>query len=262
VFTDPARWALVATVIDAKAAPLTADDQRRTPERNADAFAEVCGFVADHGDQALPITGGQRPHVTVTVALTDLENRTRAGCLDLGDTLTPAGLRALCCDAAVVPVVLDGAGQPLDVGRAQRTIPPPIRRAITVRDRGCAHPGCDRPASWAEIHHILPWAQGGHTRMDNLVMLCRTHHREIHSTEWAVRIARDGLPEFIPPAWVDIKRTPRRHPRIPADPSPKPGRPGGQACPGDGCRPPTADQVSPFQHAEVQRRVRPGRRRA
>ena len=67
----------------------------------------------------------------------------------------------LACDAGVVPIVMNGAGQPLDVGRIKRTIPDGLRRAVTARDRGCAHPGCGRPPSWCEIHHVTPWEQGG-----------------------------------------------------------------------------------------------------
>ncbi|MDY7091259.1 MAG: HNH endonuclease, partial [Actinomycetota bacterium] len=145
-------------------------------------------------------------------------------CLDFGGHLSPTALRMLCCDAAVAPVVLNGKGMPLDVGRAERTIPPAIRKAITARDGGCAHPGCDRPPSWSEIHHIKEWAQGGKTKVSNLVMLCRLHHREIHSTDWIVRIAADGLPEFIPPEWLDRTRTPRRQPRVPVGNAP-PDRP-------------------------------------
>ncbi len=167
----------------------------------------MCGYVLDHGD--VPACGGHRPHVSVLVRLEDLENRARAACLDLGGALSPAALRMLCCDAAVVPVVLDGAGQPLDVGRATRTVPDGLRRAVAARDRGCAHPGCDRPPSWSEVHHVREWQHGGHTHLDNLVMLCRAHHRQIHSTDWVVRI-RDGLPEFIPPRWIDPEQEDRR----------------------------------------------------
>ncbi len=104
---------------------------------------------------------------------------------------------------------MNGKGQPLDVGRATRTIPDGLRRAVAARDRGCAHPGCGRPPSWCEVHHIVPWEYGGETRLSNLAMLCRVHHRQIHSTDWIVRI-RDGLPEFIPPAWIDPEQRPRR----------------------------------------------------
>jgi len=145
----------------------------------------------------------------VLIRLEDLENRARAAVLDSGGVASPEALRMLCCDAAVVPIVMNGAGQPLDVGRATRTIPDGLRRAITARDQGCARPGCGRPPSWCEVHHVVPWEEGGETKLDGCVMLCRQHHRLIHSTEWMVRV-RDGLPEFIPPAWVDPQRRPRR----------------------------------------------------
>jgi len=225
-FEDPVRAAAIRTVIDAKSAPLTAEDQRGTAERQADALAEVMRFVLDHGDTILPSVGGERPRLNVHLQLPDLQNRARAGCLDFGDTLHPTALRELCCDAGVVPIVLGGAGQPLDVGQSRRTIPDGLRRAVVARDRGCAHPGCDRPPSWCQVHHIREWALGGATQLENLVMLCCTHHAEIHSTDWVVRIGRDGIPEFIPPLWVDRQQRPRRRPRIPAGGQPGTGPPG------------------------------------
>jgi hypothetical protein len=206
-FDDAAMFAAIATVIDAHARPLTGDDDRPVGRRQAEALAEVCGYVLDHGD--VPECGGHRPHLNILIRLDDLENRARAACLDFGGPVTPESLRMLCCDAAVVPIVLNGTGQPLDVGRVTRTIPDGLRRAVAARDLGCAHPGCGRPVSWCHCHHILPWELGGDTKLDNLVMLCAAHHRQIHSTEWIVRI-RDGLPEFIPPKWVDFEQRPRR----------------------------------------------------
>ena len=198
----------IAAVIDAHAKPLTADDDRSTAERQAQALADVCGYVLDHGD--VPEAGGHRPHVNVLIRLEDLEDRARAGCLDFGGPVAPESLRMLCCDAAVVPIVMNGKGQPLDVGRATRTIPDGLRRAVAARDRGCAHPGV-RPTGVLvrSSPHSTPWERGGETKLDNLVMLCRVHHRQIHSTEWIVRI-RDGLPEFIPPKWMDFEQKPRR----------------------------------------------------
>ncbi|MQA15559.1 MAG: DUF222 domain-containing protein [Pseudonocardiaceae bacterium] len=92
-------------------------------------------------------TGGRRPHLNVLLRLEDLERRCRSAMLDFGGTLSPESLRMLACDAAVVPIVMDGTGQPLDVGRVTRTIPDGLRRAVAARDRGCAHPGCGRPPS-------------------------------------------------------------------------------------------------------------------
>ena len=154
-FGDAALWGAITTLIEAKTAPRSTEDPRSTAQRRADALGEVCGYVLAHGD--LPQTGGHRPTLTVTVTLDDLEQRARGAVLDLGGALTPAALRRLCCDAAVVPVVLGGAGQPLDVGRATRTIPDGLRRAVAARDRGCAFPGCDRPPSWARC---TTWSSG------------------------------------------------------------------------------------------------------
>jgi hypothetical protein len=209
-FDDAAMFDAIATVVDAKARPLTGDDQRAAGERQAEALAEVCGWVLDHSNSGiLSECGGHRPHLNVLIPLDDLQNRARAGCVDFAGTTTPEALRMLACDAVAIPIVLNGKGQPLDVGRATRTIPDGLRRAVAARDRGCAHPGCDRPPSWSEVHHILEWEHGGETKLSNLVMLCRQHHRQIHFTEWIVRI-RDGLPEFIPPRWICPLQTPRR----------------------------------------------------
>jgi hypothetical protein len=207
-FDDAALYDAVATLIDSMAAPRTKDDQRGAAQRQAEALAEVCGYVLDHGD--VPESGGRRPHLNVIIGLEDLEGRARAAMLDLGGRLSPEALRLLACDAAVVPVVMNGAGQPLDVGRARRTVPDGLRHAVAARDRGCAR--CGRPPSWCEVHHVLPWEDGGEIALDNCVMLCTTCHRLIHHSDWIVRL-RDGLPEFIPPAWIDPDRHPRRRPR-------------------------------------------------
>ncbi|MCE3551591.1 HNH endonuclease [Pseudonocardia sp. RS11V-5] len=209
-YDDAALFDAIAAVLDATAAPLTAEDERPAAERQAEALAEVCGWVLEHGE--LPAVGGRRPVLTVQIRLEDLEQRARSGMLEFAGQLSPTALRQLACDCGVVPMVLDGAGQPLDVGRLTRSIPDGLRRAVTSRDGGCAHPGCDRPPSWCEIHHVIPWEHGGHTALGNLVMLCKAHHRQIHTTDWVVRL-RDGIPEFIPPIWIDPDQTPRTRPR-------------------------------------------------
>lgn len=206
-FEDAALFDAIAAAIDAQAKPRTADDNRSAPQRQAEALAEVCGYVLDHGD--LPETGGKRPHLNVLIRLEDLEARCRSAMLDFGGGLRPESLRMLACDCAVVPIVMDGRGQPLDVGRITRTIPDGLRRAVAARDLGCAHPGCNRPPSWCEVHHVRAWEDGGETKLSNCVMLCKIHHRLLHHSEWLVRI-RDGLPEFIPPTWIDLERRPRR----------------------------------------------------
>jgi hypothetical protein len=97
-----------------------------------------------------------------------------------GAVLGRDAARRLACDASVTRVVLDPVSQPLDVGRRTRVVPPAVRTALFVRDRGCVFPGCDRPPPWTDAHHVIHWADGGPTSLDNLVLLCRRHHRAVH----------------------------------------------------------------------------------
>ncbi len=169
-------------------------------EKNAAALVEICEFAL--GYQHDGKVAGERPHVTVTIALAELEARARGALLDMGGELTPGQLRRMLCDARIVPVVLGERSEPLDVGRAQRTVSDPLRRLVAARDRGCAHPGCDRPPSWCEVHHVIEWRHGGTTSIDNLVMLCGAHHDQIHDTEWTIDMST-GIPQFIAPDWLE-----------------------------------------------------------
>ncbi|HJR88461.1 MAG TPA: HNH endonuclease [Acidimicrobiia bacterium] len=80
-------------------------------------------------------------------------------------------------------MIMGPSSEPLDVGRKTRVIPPALRRAVMVRDRHCQHPGCDRPARWCDVDHIIPWWQGGETKLSNLQLLCRFHHSLKHKPE-------------------------------------------------------------------------------
>ncbi|MFB9744465.1 DUF222 domain-containing protein [Pseudonocardia sulfidoxydans] len=208
-YDDAALFAAIAAVLDAGAGPRDPDDDRPVPQRQAEALADACNQVLSRGK--LPETGGRRPQLVVTIRLEDLERRAAAASLEFGGPLSASTLRQLACDAAVVPMVLSSTGVPLDVGRISRTVPDGLRRAVTVRDGGCAWAGCDRLPSWCEVHHVHEWQHGGATELGNLVMLCGEHHRLIHHTHWEVRMVH-GLPEFIPPSWIDRTRTPRRRP--------------------------------------------------
>jgi hypothetical protein len=211
---DVESAAVVRAAIDPLCAPSGVGDDRSPGQRRADALTEVCRLALHTTD--LPDNGGDRPQIVVTVDLDSVNRQLRAGTLDTGETLTPEAVRRLACDAAILPAVLDGAGQVLDVGRQRRLFTGPLRRALVLRDRGCAFPGCDRPPRWADGHHIVHWSDGGETNLANAVLLCRYHHRVVHHGDWQVRLGPDGLPEFLPPAWLDPAQHPRRnhyHPR-------------------------------------------------
>ncbi|GAA4715689.1 hypothetical protein Prum_004210 [Phytohabitans rumicis] len=149
--------------------------------------------------------------MVVTVSFDMLRLALGVGTLDTGERLSPEQVRRLACDAKIIPAILGGDGQILDLGRTRRLINGPLRRALELRDKGCAFPGCDRPPRWCHGHHIKSWADGGPTTLNNSVMLCGHHHRLIHRGHRTVQIATDGIPEFIPPAYVDLERQPRRN---------------------------------------------------
>src|SRR3954464_14727378 len=129
---------------------------------------------------------------------------------DLG-TISAAEARIHACDCMLIPAVLGTKSEPLDLGRQRRLISTPLRRALYLRDRGCAFPGCHRPPRHCQGHHIRHWADGGPTELGNLVLTCAHHHRLLHRSGWQVRIAADGLPEFLPPVFLDKRRRPRRN---------------------------------------------------
>ncbi|MEV6627705.1 DUF222 domain-containing protein [Amycolatopsis sp. NPDC051106] len=129
---------------------------------------------------------------------------------DLG-TISAAEARIHACDCKIIPAVLGAKSEPLDLGRHHRLVSTSLRRALYLRDRGCAFPGCHRPPRHCQGHHIRHWADGGPTELGNLVLLCAHHHRLLHRSGWQVRIAADGLPEFLPPAFLDKRRKPRRN---------------------------------------------------
>ncbi len=128
----------------------------------------------------------------------------------LGDL--PLGtLRRLACDAEILPVVLGSRSQPLDVGRSSRLVTPAQWTALVLRDQHCAFPGCRRPPIACDAHHVRHWSDGGRTDLDNLVLLCRTHHTVLHTAPWEVRLdPADGRPEFVPPTALDPERRPMR----------------------------------------------------
>ncbi len=187
-----------------------------TRQRRADALIALASSAADE-------PGLAQARVLVTMTLEQLTAPDGLARTLAGESLTAGGTRRLLCDAGIVPVVLGGPSEVLDVGREQRLVTPAQRTALTLRDGGCVFPDCDVPAQRCEAHHIVPWNRGGPTTLANLALLCPSHHGSLEPTagrpgvqpeRWEIRMAADGLPELIPPVRVCADRTPRRHSRI------------------------------------------------
>jgi hypothetical protein len=167
--------------------------------------------------------GGTRPQVLVTIDYQSLLEHTGGSRISEASyvgAINPTTIRAWACDADVIPVVLGGDGEVLDVGRARRLFTRKLRRALVARDGGCAAPGCTIPAPWCEAHHIEHWEHGGPTSVDNGVLLCSHHHHVVHAGGWTISM-RNGIPWFIPSAYHDPHQRPRRnHVRRPRSASP------------------------------------------
>ena len=208
---DAEGGALVQTMLDAITDIPRPGDTRSGSQRRADALVDLAAAQLRCGGH--PDVHGQRPHLTVTVSAETLRTGGAQGqpaeLAGVGP-IHPETARRIACDAVrtVVTVAPPAAGSvstvmrtpgvTLSVGRATRTIPVHIRTALCVRDRGCRFPGCDRPPAWTDGHHIIHWANGGPTQLDNLVSLCRPHHRAVHEQGWRIHIA-DGIPVVEPP---------------------------------------------------------------
>jgi len=212
-FLEPEHGAAFRALIEQFAAPRPAaehiPDPRTTPQRHADALLEICGLARTAQD--CPTTAGEPPHLSVTLPWEVLRTGLGTATLDYGTPLSAAEARQWACDAKIIPVVLGGASEPLDVGRAMRTVPLSIRRALVARDGGCAFPGCDRPPGLCHAHHCQHWIDGGDTSVDNCVLLCQTHHRQVHLTGWDITI-HGGRVDFRPPAIIDPDRRPLTNP--------------------------------------------------
>ena len=169
--------------------------------RRADALALIAETYLKLGPAAL--NGGERHeivlHVSAETLSRDGSDASGTHCeLEDGPAVAAETARRLACDASLVAIVEDAQGEPLDVGRKTRTIPPAIRRALAARDGGCVYPGCTHKR-YVDGHHLRHWADGGVTKLANLVTLCRFHHRAVH--EGGIRVERlaDGAWRFTHP---------------------------------------------------------------
>ena len=213
----PAGAAVVQAALLPLASPRPDDrdgrDERTAVQRLHDGLVEACRRLLSA--QEIPGEGGVPATVIVTVPLAELEARVgsaRSGMArtQYGGRLTVGELLKVAGEAHLIPVVVDGNGAPLAVGRSRRFATKAQTYALIARDRGCSFPECDHPPPWTQRHHIVPWADGGATDLTNLTLLCPYHHANFERLGWVCQMVR-GWVEWVPPAHVDPLRRPVRN---------------------------------------------------
>jgi hypothetical protein len=201
---DPVSGAALKTAVDVLAKPNGSDDERTATQRRADAVGELAMHAMDQG--TLPRRHSVKPHINLTMTLEGLKGELGVppAELELSLPISTRTAERIACDCTMSRVLLAGS-MVIDVGRATRTVSPPMRRALRVRDKGCRFPGCDRQVNWTSPHHIVAWSRGGPNNLPNMVLLCYFHHRLVHEGGW--QVIKSGREfKFLPPERMVMRR--------------------------------------------------------
>jgi hypothetical protein len=186
---DPVNGAAVRGALEPLARPSGEDDYREREQRLADALVEIITHGVKHN-----------VHLQVTSSIETLLDLTGAPGAEMEFSLPISSktVERWACDCNVTRILMQDSVV-LDVGRSKRVVSPPMKRALHARDGHCVWPGCERPASWSNGHHLVHWIHGGPTDLDNLVLLCYRHHRMVHEGNWQIAKTDDGQIMTIPP---------------------------------------------------------------
>ena len=187
-FTLPAQHAqMLRKHLMALASPVGKPSQERSepeffgPGRMGQA---LMAYVERYPTQQLPTSGGIAADLLVTLDHHTLLTGLGAAQLDTGALISPAMARMLACEAGIIPAVLGGGSEVLDLGRKRRFHTTAQRRALIVAQGMCTAHGCDYPPGLCHVHHDIPWAKGGHTNTKDARLLCPKHHHRIHDPDY------------------------------------------------------------------------------
>ena len=185
---DPLSGAAIRSALEPLAQPSGEHDDRTREQRLADALEErVTGW------------GPANLQVTATVETLQAMAGAPGGEAEFSLPLSQESVQRIACDCRVSRVLLSQESLVIDVGRAKRLVEGGLRKALSVRDKHCRWPGCERPASWCQAHHLVQWAAGGETDLENCVLLCKRHHRMVHEGGWQL-VRRNGKVVPVAPA--------------------------------------------------------------
>lgn len=174
------------------------EDRRPYTRRLGEAFNTL---IETLDPDRLPLHGGNGTTVVVTVPLAELRKALGAASLSAGSEgelrISASQARRLACTAMIIPAVLGGQSEILDMGRARRLFTPAQRKAMAVRDKQCRADGCTVPAAWCEAHHLEnPWSRGGLTNLKDGRLLCPWHHQRAHDDRYLVDEMPNGDVRF------------------------------------------------------------------
>ena len=204
-----AIWqAILTPLADRRPDDAMGPDDRTIGQRWHDALEEAGRRLLAAGD--LPEHAGLPCQLIVTVSLTDLERRAGRATTHHGGTLSIAEALRLATEGKMLPAILNDAGGILAYGTARRIAATGQRRALFARDRGCTFPGCPRTAAQSEIHHVIEWAHGGRTDLENLAIACGYHNNEAPRRGWRT-VLIDGVPHWQPPSWHPVTEPQRNY---------------------------------------------------
>jgi len=173
------------------------ENRRRHAKRPVEALGLIAESFLAQGPQ--DVSGADRQQIVVHVDAQTLRHDHEGRCeFEGGPSMAAETVRRLACDASLIAMIENEQGEPLNVGRKTRTIPPAIRRALNARDKGCRFPGCTF-LRYVDGHHIRHWVHGGETSLANLVTLCRFHHRLVHEGKVEIQRLDDGAFRFLRP---------------------------------------------------------------
>lgn len=214
----PACGALLLAWLTPRSAPRPADqasaalvtDSRSYGQRMHDALEELAGLAVRRTEL---VDSGAPAQVIISMTAEQLQSRDGWAETSFGQLITVDQALKLADEAAISLLLRDARGVVLSHGRAKRIATRGQTLALIARDRGCTFPECDKPPEWCQRHHIVAWADGGSTDLDNLTLVCGYHHREFERGGWSCQMV-DGQPHWIPPAWIDPTQAPRRNHRV------------------------------------------------
>jgi Domain of unknown function (DUF222) len=207
--------AIIRTALEPWMKP-SKNDERTAGQRAADALIASlsagrhgvsAGHDADHRGKDTSRGAGPRPLLIIKANLDTLAKTAGApaGELEWGGTVPAETVRRQACDAALTRIT--GRGDlDQELTHAARSVPPSARRAMVARDHHCVFPGCDRPPPWCEAHHLVFWADGGPTKLENLALVCGEHHRKVHEEGWRLCRDHEGHWRATPPPRLILAR--------------------------------------------------------